>query len=163
MAGPVVQDIHQVGLYAPDPNRLAAFYQDVLGLQIVARSKMNADGVHGAIFLSSQPVEEPYQVALFANPELSHSAFQVASLADLRTFYQRIIDQDLPIRWALNHGVALAFYFTDPAGNLIKLFWPTGVAYPQPHGHPIDLTLSEAALHQDVAELVAQLKAPNRG
>ena len=89
MDGPVVQDIHQVGLYAPGPERLAVFYPDLLGLQIVAQSKLNPDGVRSTIFLSSRPTEESYQVALFASPELSHTAFQASTLADLRTFYQQ--------------------------------------------------------------------------
>lgn len=158
MSQPTITGVRHVGLFAPDPERLAAFYQDVLGLQTVAQSKLNADGVLGSVFLRSESAQEPYQVALVANPQLSHTALEIASLADLRIFYRRVIGHGLPIRWALNHGVALAFYFADPAGNLIKLFWPTGVAYSQPHGHPIDLTQSEAALRQDVADLVAKRK-----
>lgn len=163
MDRPVVQGIRQVGLYAPDPTRLALFYQDVLGLQIVTQSKPNADGIRGSIFLGSRPLEDSYALLLFANAELYHTGFQVASLADLRAFHQLIVTCDLPIRWALNHGDSLAFYFADPAGNLIKLFWSTGVTYPQPHGHPIDLTQSEADLRQDVARLVAQCKVSNGG
>ena len=158
MARPSVTGVGHVGLYAPDPAALAKFYREVLGLQIVGQGRRNADGVRSSVFLSSRPEEDAHQVAIFANPEIRHTAFQVDSLTDLRTFYRLVVDRDWPIRWALNHGVSLAFYFHDPAGNLIKLYWPTGVAYPQPHGHPIDLTQSEAALRKNVADLVAQLK-----
>jgi catechol 2,3-dioxygenase-like lactoylglutathione lyase family enzyme len=103
MNQPSITGVRHVGLHAPDPERLAAFYQDVLGLQIVAQSKPNVDGVHGSIFLSSPSAEDSYQVALFANPELSHTALQVASLADLRTFHQLLVARGLPIRWTLNH------------------------------------------------------------
>ena len=47
---------------------------------------------------------------------------------------------------ALNHGVSLAFYFDDPEGNMIEIYWATGLAYGQPYGHPIDLALPEKAL-----------------
>lgn len=99
---------------------------------------------------------------IYADPEIRHVAFEVESLADLQTCYQKIVAHDLPRRWVLNHGVALAFYFDDPAGNLVKLYWSTGGSYPQPHGHPIDLNLSEAALRQDVVDLVAHLKHSDR-
>ena len=81
---------------------------------------------------------------------------------NLKNLYASIIECDLPIRWELNHGVSLAFYFHDPAGNLIKLYWPTEMAYPQPYGHPIDLTQSEATLRQELAMMQEKLK-PSKG
>ena len=41
---------------------------------------------------------------------------------------------------ALSHGVSLSFYFDDPEGHLIEVYWPTGVATRPPYGEPIDLT-----------------------
>lgn len=157
-AKPTIKGVHQVGLYAPNPEALAKFYGAVLGLQIIGQSDLNVDGVRHSVFLTGQAGADHYHLAIYANPEISHIAFQVDSLADLRAFYRLAVERDLPVRWVLNHGISLAFYFDDPAGNLIKLYWATGVAYPQPHGHPIDLTQSEAALRQDVADLVAHLK-----
>ena len=160
---PTVKGVRHVGLYGKDPERLAAFYREVLGLDMVGLGQVNVDGLRVSAFLGSRSTEGAYQVAIFTNPEIRHTAFRVETLADLRAFYQVVIDRELPIRWALNHGVSLAFYFHDPAGNLIKLYCPTGVAYPQPHGHPIDLTQSDATLRQDVAALVAQLKVSKGG
>jgi catechol-2,3-dioxygenase len=54
---------------------------------------------------------------------------------------------------ALNHGVSLAFYFDDPDGNMIEIYWATGLEYGQPYGHAIDLTLPEEALLADVEQL----------
>jgi hypothetical protein len=34
------------------------------------------------------------------------------------------------------------------------------VDYPQPYGHPIDLTQPEALLRQEIASMLAKLKAP---
>jgi catechol-2,3-dioxygenase len=156
-AKPNVKGIRHVGLHALNPETLATFYRKVLGLQITDQGGLTPDGIRRSVFLCSQSHEGEHQLAIYADPDIHYAAFEVHSLADLRAFYQRVVDLDLPIRWVLNHGVALAFYFVDPAGNLIKLYWPTGVAYPQPHGHPIDLTQPEADLRQDVADLVAQL------
>ena len=159
MARPIVKDLHHVALYAPDPDMLAEFYTTVLGLQIVAQSKMNAENIRSSVSLSNQPKQKHHQLAIFANQEMQHTAFEVDSLADLKVFYELIVERDLSIRWVLNHGVSLAFYFHDPASNLIKLYWPTRVEYPQPYGHPIDLTQPEAVLRQDIANMLAKLKA----
>lgn len=155
-AKPIIQGVRHVGLYAPDPAVLAEFYRETLGLQIVGVGGPNADGVRHTVSLSSRPAVDAEQLVIDANPENCYTALAVASLADLQAFYRLIVAYKLPIRWALNHGISLAFYFTDPAGNLIKLYWPTGERYPQPHGHPIDLSQSETDLRQDVADLVAR-------
>lgn len=154
-------EVRQVGLYAPDPDKLAAFYQTTLGLHIVGQGERNADRVRKSILLNNRSDVDQHQVIIYADPGISHVAFELESLADLQRCYQKVVDHDLPIRWVLNHGVALAFYFDDPAGNLIKLYWSTGERYPQPHGHPIDLSQSEATLRQDVIDLVAHLKHSN--
>jgi catechol-2,3-dioxygenase len=62
----------------------------------------------------------------------------------------------LPIRMALNHGVSLAFYFQDPEGHLVEVYWATGMTVDQPHGDPLDLTLPEEALRRDVERVVQQ-------
>jgi catechol-2,3-dioxygenase len=66
----------------------------------------------------------------------------------------------VPVKTALNHGVSLSFYFADPEGHLIEVYWPTGVAYRPCHGDSIDLLLLEEALRRDVAELAARAGAP---
>ena len=159
----IIKGVSHAGLYAEDPWTLAQFYQAVLELKVVGASGPNPAGVRHSVFLSRCAGAPHHHLALFANPAHQYTAFQVTSLAGLRGLYQRVIDQGLPVRWALNHGVSLAFYCADPAGNPIKLYWPTGIAYPQPHGHPIDLTQSAAALRQDVADLVAPLERAKGG
>jgi catechol-2,3-dioxygenase len=149
-----VMGVHHVGLSARDPAALAAFYHDVLGLQMVGGS--TADAVFGATaFLTSNPAEESHDLAIFANPAYQHTAFKVRSLADLRAAHQRVMGRGVPVKMAFNHGVSVAFYFEDPEGHMIEVYWPTGVAWPQPHGDPIDLALSEEAIHRNVRELAA--------
>jgi catechol-2,3-dioxygenase len=55
----------------------------------------------------------------------------------------------------INFGVSLSFYFEDPEGHLIEVYWPTGVPCRPRHGDPIDLTHAEEALRREVAELAA--------
>ena len=144
-----------IGIQSRDPALLAEFYREVLGMHIVGGS--GADDPFGAsVFLSSRPDEESHEIVIFANPAFRHAAFKVATLADLRARYRQIVERKVPVKKALNHGVSLAFYFDDPDGNMIEIYWPTGLDYGQPYGHPIDLTLSEEALLRDVEALAAR-------
>ena len=153
---PQLIGVRHVGLSARDPAALAAFYRDVLGLQVVPT---DSSALGATAFLSSHPAGVPVDLAFFANPAYQHTAFEVRSLADLRAFHQRVLGRGVPVKMALNHGVSLSFYFDDPEGHLIEVYWPTGAACRPRHGDAIDLTRSEEALRRDVAELAARAGA----
>ena len=146
--------VHHVGLSARDPAALAAFYHDVLGLQVVGGSA-DTSAFGATAFRNSPSSEEHHDLAIGANPAFQHTAFKVRSLAHLRAVYQRVLGRGVPVKMAFNHGVSIAFYFEDPEGHLIEVYWPTGVAWPQPYGDPIDLALSEEAIQRKVRELTA--------
>src|SRR5262245_25983571 len=154
---PQLIGVRHVGLSARDPAALAEFYRDVLGLQVVPT---DTAALGATAFLSSHPAEGSLDLALFANPAYRHTAFEVRSLADLRAFHQRVLGRGVPIKMALNHGVSLSFYFVDPEGHMVEVYWPTGIACRPRHGEPIDLTRAEEALRRDVAELAARAGAP---
>ncbi len=138
--------IHHVGLHASSPAASAEFYRNVLGMEIVGGS----DAGHplgASAFLSSRPDEESHDIALFANPGLAHTAFKVSSLAELRSFHARVVERSIPIKFAANHGVSFAFYFDDPDGNMIEVYWPTGdLSRRQPQMEPLDLSQPDEVL-----------------
>jgi catechol-2,3-dioxygenase len=144
-----------VGMYAKNPASLAEFYGDVMGMQVVGGS----DATHpigATAFLSSHPGEEHHQIAMFSNAELAHRAFKVGSLAALKRFYQKIVERGMPIKSQFNHGNAFAFYFADPEGNLIEVYWRTGLEYPQPFAQATDLTKTEEELLEELKILIGQ-------
>jgi catechol-2,3-dioxygenase len=114
-------------------------------MQIVGGS--TADHPLGAsAFLSSRPDEESHEIALFSNPVLAHLAFKVSSLAELRSFHARIVAKSIP-------SASFAFYFDDPDGNLIEVYWPTGdYRLKQPQLFPLDLSQPDEVLLQQLAE-----------
>jgi catechol-2,3-dioxygenase len=138
--------IQHVGLRATDPAASAEFYRDILGMEIVGGS--DSDHPLGAsVFLSSRPDEESHEIALFADPSLVHFAFKVSSLAEFRSLHERVVQRNIPIRFAFNHGVSFAFYFDDPDGNMIEVSWPTGdLSWRQPHAEPLDLSQLDQVL-----------------
>ena len=149
--------IHHVGLRATNPAASAEFYRDVLGMQIVGGSA--ADHPIGATaFLSSRPDEESHEIALFANPAFAHVAFKVSSLAELRSFYARVVERNIPIKFLANHGVSFAFYFDDLDGNMIEVYWPTGELSRslQPQMEPLDLSQPDEALLEKIPATRAQ-------
>ena len=143
--------IHHVGLHATNPVASAEFYRDVLGMEIVGGSA--PDHPLGATaFVSSRPDEESHEIALFADPALAHIAFKVSSLAEFRSFHARVVEKNIPIKFAFNHRVAFAFYFEDPDGNMIEVYWPTGdMSWRQPIVEPLDLSQPDEVLLEKIA------------
>jgi catechol-2,3-dioxygenase len=148
--------IHHVGLHATDPAASAEFYRDVLGMQIIGGSAPDHP-IGATAFLSSRPDEESHEIALFANPAFAHVAFKVSSLAELRYFYARVVERNIPIKFAANHGVSFAFYFDDPDGNMIEVYWPTGELSLslQPQMESLDLSEPDEALLKKITAAYA--------
>src|SRR5262249_25458609 len=160
-----------VGIYARNPALLAEFYRDAMGLQIVGGSDASYP-VGPTAFLSSRPGEESHEIAIFNNREFAHHAFKVGSLAALKRFYDKIVGLGIPIKFQFNHGVSIAFYFQDPEGNLIEVYWRTGLQHPEsmvflspPCAAHTDLTKTEEELLEeleDLAERVGFCRASRR-
>jgi catechol-2,3-dioxygenase len=98
---------------------------------------------------------------MFSNPDLAHRAFKVGSLAALKRFYQKIVERGIPIKSELLHGISIAFYFHDPEGNVIEVYWPTGLERPQPCVQQVDLTKPEAELLEELKVLTGRKDFPS--
>jgi len=150
---PQVIGVGHVALSAQDPVALAEFYRHVLGFQVVPTETSD---LGENVFLSGDSAGVSVDLALFANPDFQHTAFEVHSLADLRAFHQRVLGRGVHVKMALNHGVSLSFYFHDPDGHLVEVYWSTGIDCLPRHGDPIDLMLSEESLRRSVPELATR-------
>lgn len=150
--------VRHVGLAAKNPAALATFYRDVMGMTVMGESP--ADSPLGAtLFLSAHPEEENHEIVFFGNPALAHTAFRVASLKELLTFYRQIKEQGLPIKFAFNHVASLAFYFEDPEGNMIEIYWATNVrGLRQPIVEPIDFDVPQEELLREVERVAEQFR-----
>jgi catechol-2,3-dioxygenase len=142
--------IHHVGLCVRNPAASAEFYSDVLGMKIVGGSATDHP-LGASAFLSSRPDEESHEIALFANPAFAHIAFKVSSLAEFRSFHARVVERNIPIKFAANHHASFAFYFEDADGNMIEVYWPTGdLSRMQPQMEPVDLSQPDEALLEGI-------------
>ena len=103
--------------------------------------------------MGSRPDEESHEIALFANPVFAHIAFKVSSLAEFRSFYARVVERKIPIKFAANHHASFAFYFDDPDGNMIEVYWPTGdLTWRQPQMEPLDLSQPDEVLLEKITD-----------
>src|SRR5690242_10144005 len=90
----MIKGIYHIGIQADDPAQLAAFYRDVLDMQIVGGS--DGDSPFGVTaFLSNRPDEESHHLAIFQNGQFAHTAFKVGSLGELRECYRRVNERGL--------------------------------------------------------------------
>jgi catechol 2,3-dioxygenase len=147
-----LRGVSHVGIAARDPHALASFYRDVMGMTITGGSEAGP-GFGACAFLSSRPDEENHEVVFFADRQYAHTAFRVESLAELRSRYRAVVERGIAIRTVVNHGCSLAFYFHDPEGNQIEVYWATHVDNWQPYGDPVDLNASEEELLAEVARV----------
>jgi catechol 2,3-dioxygenase-like lactoylglutathione lyase family enzyme len=158
-AMPNMIGVRHVGLPAKNLAALKAFYQDVLGMTVVRET--SADASFGAtLFLVHPGGEEDHDLVFFADPMAAHTAFEVASVAELKTAYREVKARGVPIKMALNHGVQLSFYFEDPEGHLIEIYWLTPVRILPGLADPIDLDLPEEELRREVERTARRFGAP---
>lgn len=123
--------IGRVALRANDPERLAEFYRDVIGLDPMDHEEGRTTlGTGGEALLElldapDAPERKPDETGLF------HTAFRLPSRAALGDALGRIRE-----RWSLDgasdHRVSEALYLTDPEGNGVEVYrdrpreeWPT--------------------------------------
>jgi catechol-2,3-dioxygenase len=141
--------IGHVGLHATNPAASAEFYKDVFGMEITGGSA--PDHPLGATAFLSNRREESHEIALVANPEFAHIAFKVSSLAEFRCFHARVMEKNIPIKFVFNHHESFAFYFDDPDGNMIEIYWPTGdLSWRQPYAEPLDLSQPDEVLLEKI-------------
>ena len=142
---PRVTGLGHVGLFVQDPAKMVDFYENFLGLTVTDRGEDDR-----IVFLSARPAQEHHELALVRAPDRKSDpqqvSFTVATLTDLKAFWEGIKARGCPVQRVVNHGIAFGCYIRDPEDNTVEVYWSTGKPYPQPHGDAIDLDLSEEEL-----------------
>jgi catechol 2,3-dioxygenase-like lactoylglutathione lyase family enzyme len=166
---PNFEGTRHVGLAAKDPISLVPFYRDVLGMTLVRQTPADSP-IGTTIFLSRHPEgKEDHDLVIFPDAMFMHIAFEVSSLSELKRSYQEVKEK-VPIKFVFNHGMALSFYFDDPEGHNIEIYWSTTpdfrerqkLAASRIFAEPIDLSLSEDQLLREVKR-VRDLMASGAG
>jgi catechol-2,3-dioxygenase len=132
-----------MGFFVLDAERMANYYQTVLGFTITDRGLL---GTVPLIFLSRDPSEHHQIVLAGGKPEglsfnaINQISFRVQGLDVLRAV-KTLAEQDSGTTEMLcvTHGNAISIYFRDPEGNRIEAFVDTPWYCEQPLREVIDL------------------------
>lgn len=126
---PISPDVRigHVHLKVSDIDRALAFYQGILGFSITQRYGksavfLSAGGYHHHIGLNTWESKggsppPPHTTGLY------HLAILYPSRRDLADALQRLMNAEVPLQGAADHGVSEALYLTDPDGNGVELCW----------------------------------------
>ncbi|HEX3348055.1 MAG TPA: VOC family protein [Acetobacteraceae bacterium] len=122
LARVVTNGVAEVGLVVRDLDVTRAFYRDVIGLEVIARSgnaaRLGAGGVP-ILDLAHRPdalPDDPREAGLF------HTAFLMPSRAALADWLAHATERRIPLDGASDHGVSEAIYLSDPEGNGIEVY-----------------------------------------
>jgi catechol 2,3-dioxygenase len=121
--------IGHVNLRVADEAASKRFYRDILGF-VVAEE----DPDHGGVFMTLGENFHTVDIAQHPEPEtaqrptrgqigLSHIAFQVGSYAALREAYAHLVANGVAVLRATNHVNQRSFYFADPDGNTLEIYY----------------------------------------
>jgi len=155
---PKVTSLGHLGFYVRDIERSVAFYRDVLGLTVSDRSP------RGAVFMTSQDRSVEHHELYLAPGRndvgqvnvLQQISFRCPTLKDVKDFYQLFIDKNVPINRVVSHGNTVSIYASDPDGNSVEVYWPSGIDVPQPFGKPMDLTQGEVAIRAQLNQILTE-------
>src|SRR4051812_1998092 len=114
--------IGTVSLRVDDPDKVAAFYRDVIGLSLLQRTATSVRlGVGGVTLVELEPRpgasrESPRAAGLF------HTAFLMPTRKDLARWLVYVARNRTPLTGFADHNVSEAVYLDDPEGNGVEVY-----------------------------------------
>jgi catechol 2,3-dioxygenase len=119
--------IGHVHLKVADLERSLAFYRDVLGFQVTQRmgsqaAFLSAGGYHHHIGLNTWE-SAGGQPPPAGSTGLYHVAVRYPTRAELADALRRVLQAEIPLEGASDHGVSEALYLRDPDNNGVELYW----------------------------------------
>ena len=124
-----LKGIGHINLRVADEAASKLFYRDILGFAIAEE-----DPAHGGVFMTlgenfhtldigQHPAPGAAQRPRRDQIGLGHIAFQVSNYAALREAYVHLIDSGVTVLRATNHVNQRSFYFADPDGNTLEIYY----------------------------------------
>ncbi|GAC1368437.1 MAG: VOC family protein [Hymenobacter sp.] len=124
---PAQTRIGHIHLQVTNLDKALAFYQGLLGFQVMQRfgdqaAFISAGGYHHHIGLNTWnslggPPARKHGAGLY------HTAILYPTRADLAQALRQLAAANYPITGSADHGVSEAIYLDDPDGNGVELYW----------------------------------------
>jgi catechol 2,3-dioxygenase len=119
----------ELALKVRDRKRVRAFYEELLGLRVIAESEaqvtLSANGARPALIVLAHAPDAPAHAKGTAG--LFHVAILYPSRAALGRVAHALIERKVPFATG-DHGVSEALYLDDPEGNGVELYADRAVA-----------------------------------
>jgi catechol 2,3-dioxygenase len=124
---PAGTSIGHVHLKVADLSRALGFYCGVLGFELQQMygdqaAFISAGGYHHHIGMNtweSKGGEPPAP----GTTGLYHTAILYPTIIDLANAFKRVVNNNLQLDGAADHGVSIALYLRDPDQNGVELYW----------------------------------------
>lgn len=147
--------VSRVGLRARDAEKLADYYQKVVGLNEISR-----DGESITLGAGQRPLlviesdlalrqEDPHSAGLF------HTAFLLPTRGDLGRWINHAVEKQIPVAGASDHLVSEALYLTDPEGNGIEIYADRPASEWKWNGSSVEM----ATIRMDVPGVIGSIPA----
>lgn len=119
-------DLHSIAVFVTDLERARAFYEDALGLPLVAKGSFGFQFLERAPHLSVHPAEHPNARAMVGRE--TGLTFRVADLLEL---CNRLGERGVPfLTEPTQQGFGIMAMVADPDGNVLAL-WEDNVTPPE--------------------------------
>jgi catechol 2,3-dioxygenase len=177
MPAPPPAQLTHVGLYVEDMDKMADFYQRLMGMVVTDQGEF----LGKRLTFLSRDADEHHQLVLVTGRKvpdgvllLSQVSFRLEEedLVGLRWFRRTAIELGATGMEGRNHGNSWSIYFEDPEGNRVEVYTATPWYVRQPWREALDLTepndtieattralIEEGATWQPVATWRADLAA----
>lgn len=156
-----------MGFAVSDLEGMEDFYTRVLGFTVTDRGEVL--GGMKLVFLSRDPMDHHQVILVSGRPDnapqnpfhpqfgsyINQMSYRVGSLDGLRDLLATLEAEDVQSIMPINHGIAWSIYCHDPDGNNLEFFVDTDWYMTQPFLEPLDLSLSNEAIH-DLTLTLAQ-------
>ncbi|MEM5310545.1 VOC family protein [Paraburkholderia sp. JHI869] len=149
--------LSHMGFFVSDMEKVEDFYTRVLEFTVTDRGTLPSPrGTVSLVFLSRDPRVHHQIVLASGRPEqlpfnpINQISLEADSLATLKHFHRRFVEEGMEEIVPVTHGNAISFYARDPEGNRLEIFIDTPWYVDQPMRVSVDFTLPDAALLAEV-------------
>jgi catechol-2,3-dioxygenase len=156
--------LSHMGFFVNDMAKVEDFYTRVLEFTVTDRGTLPSPrGLVNLVFLSRDPAVHHQIVLASGRPEqlpfnpINQISFEADSLATLKRFHQRFVEEGMEEINPVTHGNAISFYARDPEGNRLEVFIDTPWYVDQPMRVSVDFTLPDDALLAEVERHASSL------
>jgi catechol 2,3-dioxygenase len=161
MSAPPPAQLTHVGLYVEDMDKMADFYQRLMGMVVTDQGEF----LGKRLTFLSRDADEHHQLVLVTGRKvpdgvllLSQVSFRLEEedLVGLRWFRRTAIELGATGMEGRNHGNSWSIYFEDPEGNRLELYAPTRWYVSQPWRVALDLDQTDEQIRAETLKLIEE-------